>query len=141
MAQLGYQVTPEDAGRRLARILARPDQRFLVAEFGDEVAGWIHISLSEHIDAETCVMIEGLVVDRARRRSGIGRQLLGEAEAWARAQGCALVRLRSTDARTEAHKFYEHLGYTKVKTQYSFAKAVDPAQADVIQRLVPRVEQ
>jgi hypothetical protein len=50
------------------------------------------------------------------------------------------VRLRSTDARTEAHKFYQHLGYTKVKTQHSFAKAVDPDGQRLIARLVPRVE-
>jgi len=141
MAQLGYQVTPEDAGSRLARILTKPEHRFLVAEIDGDVVGWLHISLCEHIDAETCVMIDGLVVDRTRRRSGIGRRLLAQAEDWARANSCALVRLRSTDARTEAHKFYEHLGYTKVKTQFAFAKAVDPAEAGLIKRLVPRVEQ
>jgi GNAT superfamily N-acetyltransferase len=141
MSQLGYEVSPLDAGARLERISAKPEHRFLVAEFDGSVVGWIHASLSEHLDAETCVLIEGLVVDRRQRRAGIGKQLLTEVEEWARATGCAMVRLRSTDARTEAHKFYEHLGYRKIKTQFSFAKAVDPDRGDVLDRLVPRVEQ
>ena len=140
MAQLGYDIAPADAAARLPRILSRPDHRFLVADDG-AIVGWIHASLSEHIDAETCVLIEGLVVEQQHRGRGIGRQLLGHVEEWARASGCALVRLRSTDARTEAHKFYEHLGYRKIKTQFSFAKAVDASKADVLTRLVPRVEQ
>ena len=140
MSQLGYDISPGDAAARLPRILSRPDHRFFVADAG-AIVGWIHASLSEHIDAETCVLIEGLVVDRQQRGRGIGKQLLGHVEEWARASGCALVRLRSTDARTEAHKFYEHLGYRRIKTQLSFAKAVDASRADVLERLVPRVEQ
>ena len=86
------------------------------------------------------MLIEGLVVDRTYRGRGIGKLLLTRAEEWARANGCLLVRLRSTAARIDAHLFYEHLGYVKVKTQFSFAKAVDAAGEHLIQRLVPHVE-
>jgi GNAT superfamily N-acetyltransferase len=112
----------------------------MVAEADGAVVGWLHASISEHIDSDACVLIEGLVVDREHRGHGIGQMLLDDAEAWAKTIGCSLVRLRSTDARTEAHKFYEHLGYTKVKTQYSFAKAVDPRGQASIATLVPRVQ-
>src|ERR1043166_8420224 len=80
MSQPGYEVSPLDAGARLERISAKPEHRFLVAEFDGSVVGWIHASLSEHLDAETCVLIEGLVVDRRQRRAGIGKQLLTEVE-------------------------------------------------------------
>ena len=140
LGQLGYDATPADIASRLVRILTRSDHRFVIAEAEGLVVGWIHASVSEHIDSAACVLIEGLVVDRAHRGHGIGRVLLDDAEAWARAIGCSLVRLRSTDARTEAHQFYQHLGYTKVKTQHSFAKAVDPEGQRLIARLVPRVE-
>lgn len=139
--QLGYSASAADIAPRLTRIIARRDHRFMLAEADGAVVGWIHASISEHIDAEACVLIEGLVVDRAYRGHGIGRLLLDDAEAWATATGCSLVRLRSTDARTEAHRFYEHLGYTNVKTQYSFAKAVDPRGQSLLARLVPRVDQ
>ena len=62
--------------------------------------------------------------------------LLARAEQWAKASGCSLVRLRSTSTRTKAHAFYEHLGYTNIKTQYSFAKGVDAAGRDAVKRLV-----
>jgi GNAT superfamily N-acetyltransferase len=140
LEQLGYRAPPAELASRLARVVVRSDHRFRVAEADGAVVGWIHASISEHIDSDACVLIEGLVVDRGQRGRGIGRILLDDAEAWARTIGCSLVRLRSTDARTEAHKFYEHLGYTKVKTQYSFAKAVDPRGQASIATLVPRVQ-
>ncbi len=140
MLQLGYEISASDAGTRLSRILSKREHQFLIAEAGGAPVGWLHASLSEHIDAETCVLIEGLVVDRTYRGHGIGKALLARAEEWARANGCLLVRLRSTAARTEAHRFYEHLGYVKIKTQFSFAKAVDPAGEHVIRKLVPKVE-
>ena len=102
LGQLGYDATPADIASRLARILTRSDHRFVVAEAESRVVGWIHASVSEHIDSAACVLIEGLVVDREHRGRGIGRVLLDDAESWARAIGCSLVRLRSTDARTEA---------------------------------------
>ncbi len=110
------------------------------ADAGGTPVGWLHASLSEHIDAETCVLIEGLVVDRAHRGVGIGKTLLADAERWARAAGCSLVRLRSTDARTEAHRFYEDLGYVRIKTQYSFAKPLDEPARVRLGGLVPRLD-
>ena len=140
LEQLGYGAAGPDIASRLARVIVRSDHRFMVAEADGAVVGWIHSSISEHIDSEACVLIEGLVVNREHRGRGIGQMLLDDAEAWARTIGCSLVRLRSTAARTEAHKFYQHLGYTKVKTQYSFAKAVDAHGQRLIASLTPRVE-
>jgi GNAT superfamily N-acetyltransferase len=138
--QLGYALTAEDAAARLSKILSKRDQQFLIAEAGGRVLGWMHAALSEHIDSATCVVIEGLVVDRNHRGQGIGKLLLARAEHWAKASGYSLVRLRSTSTRTGAHRFYEHLGYTNVKTQYSFAKGLDAAGRDAVKRLAPRVE-
>ena len=75
LAQLGYDATPADIASRLARILTRSDHRFVIAEAEGVVVGWIHASVSEHIDSAACVLIEGLVVDRERRGRGIGRVL------------------------------------------------------------------
>ena len=51
-----------------------------------------------------------------------------------------MVRLSSTVARTAAHRFYENLGYTKIKTQHSFIKPLDEAAAARVSTFVPRVE-
>ena len=140
VGQLGYTLTAEDAAARLSKILPRRDHQVLIADADGKTLGWMHASLSDHIDTDTCVVIEGLVVDRDHRGEGIGRLLLARAEQWAKASGCSLVRLRSTSTRTAAHRFYEHLGYTNVKTQYSFAKGVDAAGREAVKRLAPRVE-
>ena len=138
--QLGYDVGAGDTAARLTRILSREDERFFVTEADGLVIGWVHAVVADYMDVERYVLIAGLVVDRERRRQGVGRALLGRAEAWAVEQGCALVRLTSSAARTKAHRFYEGLGYVNVKTQYSFAKPLSADAATQLAKLVPRVE-
>ena len=138
--QLGYDLTEGDAADRLSRILTRDDQRFFVAEIGGRATGWVHVVLVEYVDAEPFALVGGLVVDSARRRSGLGRALMDRAERWARERGCSMVRLSSTVMRTAAHRFYQTLGYTNIKTQYSFIKSLDAAAATRVRTFVPRVE-
>lgn len=138
--QLGYDLTESDAADRLSRILLRDDQQFYVAELDARAVGWIHALMTEYVDAEAHVSIGGLVVDRNHRRLGIGRALMDRVESWASRMGCSLVRLRSTVARSAAHKFYEGLGYTNIKTQYSFIKPLNPAAAARVRTFVPRVD-
>lgn len=138
-AELGYDVEAEVLRGRLSRILGRSDRRFLVAEAGGQTVGWLHAVLAEFVEAEPTVVIAGLVVSGSHRRHGIGRVLMERAEGWAREQGCSIVRLWSSSTRTETHRFYEALGYTNIKTQYSFARSLDPARNDAVNTFVPRV--
>jgi GNAT superfamily N-acetyltransferase len=66
--------------------------------------------------------IAGLVVDAEWRGSGVGKLLMQRAEDWARANGLRMVVLRSNVIRSEAHAFYESIGYTRFKTQHAFRK-------------------
>jgi GNAT superfamily N-acetyltransferase len=139
-AQLGYEVEPGMAADRLTRILNRADQRFWVADLDDRPVGWIHAAAVESLESGPSVVIAGLVVDRRQRRQGIGRALMREAEEWAAAEGRPLVRLNSSAGRAAAHRFYERLGYAKIKTQYGFAKALDAPGPEPLKRLVPKVD-
>jgi predicted N-acetyltransferase YhbS len=138
--QLGYHVEASAVADRLSRILARSDQQFLVADDHGETVGWIHILLSEYVEADAFVLIGGLVVDRHYRNQGIGRRLLAHAEEWARQHGCAIVRLSSSSVRTEAHAFYQRVGFAIIKTQYSFVKLLDGASPETLHGLVPKVD-
>lgn len=140
MAQLGYEAEAAAVADRLARILMRQDQRFLVAQDDGRLVGCIHLMTWELVETSPFVVIAGLVVDRACRGRGVGRALVAETEAWAREQGCPVVRLWSSIGRTEAHKFYEHLGYANIKTQYAFVKAVDPGRAD-LREFIPQIRE
>jgi GNAT superfamily N-acetyltransferase len=139
--QLGYDCERADVAARLARILDRHDQEFVVAEASDVVAGWVHTLVAEYVDHEAFVLIAGLVVDRDYRRRGIGRRLLNHAEEWAWGRGCRVVRLTSSTTRTHAHRFYEQLGYVSLKTQYSFARSLGDDETGNLIRFVPRVEE
>lgn len=138
--QLGYDVTASDAVAKLSRILSRQDHQFLIAEAGDQIVGWLHATVTESIESDPFVVIGGLVIDRDHRGQGVGRTLLEHAEGWAKQQGCSIVRVWSSTLRTAAHQFYEHLGYTKVKTQHSFVKPVSADGLGEIRRFVPRVD-
>ncbi len=46
------------------------------------------------------------------------------AEHWAREKGLRSIFLRSNIIRKDAHTFYQALGYSVVKTQYAFRKAL-----------------
>jgi GNAT superfamily N-acetyltransferase len=137
--QLGYSADPAAVAGRLSRLLARSDQQLLVADDGGRAIGWIHMLIAEYVEADAFVVIGGLVVDRDYRRQGIGRRLLARAEEWAARHGCSVVRLTSSVKRVEAHTFYERLGYTNLKTQYSFAKRLGSAGADALRAFVPDV--
>jgi len=139
--QLGYEITASTAATRLSRILERPDQRFLVAELDGRPVGWVHVTISEYVESGAFVVIGGLVVDGHHRRKGIGTLLMARAEEWARQQGCSIVRLWSSSVRTASHRFYEDLGYTNIKTQYSFMKSVDTAGQEALRKFVPQVDE
>jgi len=132
-------VAPALVAERLVRMLARGDQQFFVADADGDVAGWVHVAIMEFIETGPFAVIGGLVVDRRHRKKRIGRLLMNSAEIWAREHGCSIVRLWSSAFRAESHRFYEHLGYVNIKTQYSFVKALDPSGEDAIRGFVPRV--
>lgn len=140
-AQLGYDVEPSQVRARLSSILARPDHLFHVAEDDGRVIGWIHATIAEYIEVDRFAVVGGLVVDRDRRKAGVGRLLLDAAERWAARQGCSVVRLWSSTPRTAAHRFYEAVGYTRIKTQYSFARSLAPGGAEAFGHFVPRVDE
>jgi GNAT superfamily N-acetyltransferase len=120
---LGYPSTAEQIQTRLARIAADPEHAVFVAEDpAGRVLGWVHVFVNKLLESDLRAEIGGLVTDPAARRQGVGRALMAEAEAWSRDRGLKTVSLRTNIKRTEAHRFYEGLGYTSVKTQYNYRR-------------------
>ena len=66
--------------------------------------------------------ITSLAVDRTARGEGIGRALVRVAEEAAVRTGCGILEVTSHTRRTEAHPFYESLGYDR--TSFRFAKVL-----------------
>jgi GNAT superfamily N-acetyltransferase len=124
-SQLGYPSTTEDIASRLALILHDPAQLVAVAEVSGQVVGWIHAALYLTLESGAAVELRGLVVDEKHRGTGLGRALTERVEEWTRERGARIVRLRSNIIRNGAHAFYQHLGYSVVKTQHAFRKTLD----------------
>lgn len=122
--ELGYPTAAADVERRLRRL--DPSRNTVrVALAGDEVVGWVHALVSDRLDEEPFAELGGLIVAADWRGRGIGRRLLASAEAWGLEAGCSLFRIRSHERRREAHRFYERVGYRRVKRQQVLEKAID----------------
>ena len=124
--QLGYSNTSLEIENRLNAIGPDPMQAIWVAVNNENaVIGWVHALKVIYLESKPFVEIGGLVVDQDRRGNGIGKALMQKVEHWAKTIGLLEIRLRSNIIRTEAHMFYEKLGFKKVKTQYTFYKNLD----------------
>ncbi len=121
--QLGYPSTPAEIERRLDILLVSSSNAIFVAEVSETgIAGWVHVYTQTYVEDDYHAEIGGLVVADGFRGQGVGRRLMESAEAWAREQGCPLMRLRSNIIREQAHQFYRNLGYRVLKTSLTFIK-------------------
>jgi GNAT superfamily N-acetyltransferase len=111
LAQLGYELSTEELTQRFAAVAATPDHSLVVAELAGRVVGLLHVFARPAIENPREAVVQAIVVDLARRRSGIGVALMAEAERWGRERDCRSVMLSSNVARAPAHAFYAALGY------------------------------
>ncbi|MFI8101556.1 GNAT family N-acetyltransferase [Streptomyces sp. NPDC086023] len=109
--------TPDDLGpyrTAMRRLTDDPNQHLVAAVRGDRVVGTLQLTVIPGLSrtATTRALIEGVRVHTDERGSGLGAELIEWAVAEARRQDCALVQLTSDATRTDAHRFYERLGFT-----------------------------
>ena len=122
--QLGYPMSGKEVKARISLVGKNPEHGALVAENGTgRPLGWIHVYVAHLIESpNSYVEIGGLVVDADTRGQGVGKALVMAAEKWAIEHGYDDIRVRSQTKRTDAHAFYQHLGYELQKTQLRFVK-------------------
>ncbi|UOE45668.1 GNAT family N-acetyltransferase [Agromyces larvae] len=121
LGQLGYPTAPAALAARLER-----------AADDDDDPSWIAVDDATHaavgFAAAHCFApfeldgpvseLTALVVDDGARRAGIGRALVATFEAWAEARGCVRMSVATSFRRTDAHRFYERLGYVQLARKY-----------------------
>jgi GNAT superfamily N-acetyltransferase len=117
IGQLGYCVTASEVAGRLEAMQAE-GRIVLVAELDGAVVGCLSTAVTRVLHRPAPVgRISMMVVDKARRSRGIGAMLVHAAEQALAAQGCYMVEVTSHVRRTEAHRFYERLGYEKTSVR------------------------
>jgi GNAT superfamily N-acetyltransferase len=62
--------------------------------------------------------VEGVRVAAEERGTGVGRVMLEWAVEECRKRGCGVVQLTSDERRSDAHKFYEALGFRPTHLGY-----------------------
>ncbi|TQJ75141.1 GNAT family N-acetyltransferase [Streptomyces sp. SLBN-31] len=98
----------------LERLTSDPNQHLVVAVREHRVVGTLQLTIVPGLSRRgaTRSIIEAVRVHTDERGSGLGTQLIEWAIDASRREGCQLVQLTSDNTRTDAHRFYERLGFT-----------------------------
>ncbi len=97
-----------------AEVQSDPRQTLLVAEDAGAIVGTVTLVIVPNLThvGRPYAIIENVVVDDAHRGKRYGEALMRYATDIAHDAGCHKLALTSNRHRTEAHRFYERLGFT-----------------------------
>lgn len=119
---LGYAFSEEDTAHQLTK-LSTADHHFLLG-YGDpetgELLGYVHAQTYESLYSPRGFNVLALAVHPDHQGKGIGKALMAALKEEAKARDYAFIRLNSGAHRTEAHQFYEKIGYDGDKLQKRF---------------------
>ncbi|MFC5214062.1 GNAT family N-acetyltransferase [Streptomyces coerulescens] len=95
------------------RLTADPNQHLVVAVREGRVIGTLQLTVIPGLSRRgaTRSIIEAVRIHSDERGSGLGTRLIEWAIDESRRQNCQLVQLTSDKSRTDAHRFYERLGF------------------------------
>ncbi|MGC0204892.1 N-acetyltransferase family protein [Streptomyces levis] len=104
----------------LERLSSDPNQRLVVAVREGRVVGTLQLTFIPGLSRRgaTRSLIEGVRIHAEERGSGLGSRLIEWAIDESRKEGCQLVQLTTDKSRTDAHRFYERLGFTASHTGF-----------------------
>ncbi|MFJ8782470.1 GNAT family N-acetyltransferase [Streptomyces sp. NPDC102476] len=107
----------------LERLSSDPNQHLVVAEREGRVVGTLQLTVVPGLSRRgaTRSIIEGVRIHADERGSGLGTRLIEWAVEESRRQNCQLVQLTSDSTRTDAHRFYERLGFTASHVGFKLA--------------------
>ena len=123
--ELGYNVGINVVETQIEK-LSIDNKHHIVAVYEDnrtkKVVGFVHAEMYESLYSDVGLNILGLAVNSNFQGKGIGKKLMVFVEEYALNNNINFIRLNSASHRSEAHKFYENIGYTCNKTQKRFIK-------------------
>jgi GNAT superfamily N-acetyltransferase len=123
LGQLGYPTTAESVAARFARVAgSENDLAWVAADPGEDpgaIVGFAagHFFWPYELDRPVAELT-ALVVAESRRGTGAGRALVATFEEWATAAGSVRATVASSFRRTDAHAFYERLGYEQLAKKF-----------------------
>ncbi len=111
---------PDVYAEAFRRMRADEEQRLLVLEADGRIVGSLVLLIIPNLthQGRPYATVENVIVDESERGSGRGRQLMEHAIDEAKKAGCYKIALTSHRSRTEAHRFYEDLGFESTHEAY-----------------------
>ncbi|WLQ41946.1 GNAT family N-acetyltransferase [Streptomyces laculatispora] len=105
------------------RLAGDPNQHLMVAVRADRIVGTLQLTVIPGLSrrGSTRSVVEGVRVHNDERSSGLGTRLIQWAVDESRRQDCQLVQLTSDATRTDAHRFYERLGFVASHVGFKLA--------------------
>lgn len=121
ISSLGYRLDAAALDARLGRLTAEAGHATWVVRDEDRriraVAG-AQVMWAYNADAPMAQLLL-LVVRPDSRRVGLGSQLIGHFESWARSHGASSLSAVSAAATDSAHRFYQRRGYHESGMRYT----------------------
>ncbi|GGQ42747.1 GNAT family N-acetyltransferase [Streptomyces althioticus] len=118
--------SPDDLAPYLTameRLRTDPNQHLVVAVREEQVVGTLQLTIIPGLSRRgaTRSVIEGVRIHADERGGGLGTRLIEWAVDASRREGCQLVQLTTDNSRTDAHRFYERLGFTASHVGFKLA--------------------
>lgn len=92
---------------------ADPSQLLAVATEDDRIVGTLQITFIPGLSRRGALrgQIEAVRIAADRRGAGLGHRVFDWAISECRARGCSMVQLTTDRSRSDAHRFYDQLGF------------------------------
>jgi GNAT superfamily N-acetyltransferase len=106
---------PDVYVKAFEEIDADVNNELIVAEMDGEIVGSLQITFTPSISFQggKRATVESVRVDAKLRGQGIGKELMKWAIERAERENCVAMQLTTNSDRTDAHRFYENLGFKK----------------------------
>jgi len=125
LRELGFPASANTITSRLDTMLGASEVVLVAAQDG-ALLGLLTVHITPVLHRPTPVgRLTALVVTERARGQGVGRALVAAAEKLLAERGCGLVEVTSNRRLTDAHAFYERLGYQA--TSLRFKKELSPS--------------
>lgn len=122
LSQLGYDMNAKEVKRRYEAIKEKHDHAVFVGEEDGRLVALLHLYERPAFDKPPEAIVQAIVVDHNLRGMGIGKTMMDVAERWASERGFSSIALTSSVSRSDAHSFYNRLGYKAEATSHLFRK-------------------
>jgi len=120
----GQNLSAAESAAILKRIEQYPNYKVFAAEIDGQIVGTFALLIVDNLSHKgtRSGLVEAVGVLPSFQGKGIGKEMMQFAMNRCRDHGCYKMMLSSNETRTNAHKFYESLGFTR----HGFSYRVEP---------------